>query len=76
VPNSYAYETIGGGLQNAFVQKGAGIARTFSTISPTLRIDNIFADNDFSVTQFTRIKKLLSDHFPIIADLIPPQNTK
>jgi len=76
VPNSYSYETIGEGLQNAFVQKGVGIARTFSTISPTLRIDNIFADKDFTITQFTRVKKLLSDHFPIIVDLIPPQNTK
>ncbi len=73
VPNSYAYETIGKGLQNAFVEKGAGIARTFSTISPTLRIDNIFADKNFTVTQFIRIKKLLSDHFPIIADLILSQ---
>jgi endonuclease/exonuclease/phosphatase family metal-dependent hydrolase len=71
VPNSYAYETIGNGLQDAFVEKGAGIARTFSTISPTLRIDNIFADKRFTILQFTRVKKLLSDHFPIIADLIP-----
>jgi endonuclease/exonuclease/phosphatase (EEP) superfamily protein YafD len=69
VPNSYAYETIGAGLQNAFVQKGSGISRTFSSISPTLRIDNIFADKRFTVTQFTRVKKLLSDHFPIVADL-------
>jgi endonuclease/exonuclease/phosphatase family metal-dependent hydrolase len=69
VPNSYAYETIGAGLQNAFVEKGSGIARTFSTISPTLRIDNIFVDKHFEVTQFTRIKKLLSDHFPIFADI-------
>jgi endonuclease/exonuclease/phosphatase family metal-dependent hydrolase len=76
VPNSYAYETIGAGLQNAFVEKGSGIARTFSTISPTLRIDNIFADKKFKVLQFTRIKKLLSDHFPIFADLVMPQKTK
>ena len=76
VPNSYAYETIGRGLQNAFVEKGSGIARTFSNISPTLRIDNIFADKSFSVSQFTRVKKLLSDHFPIIADLIPNKNNK
>ncbi|MEO7121099.1 MAG: endonuclease/exonuclease/phosphatase family protein, partial [Ginsengibacter sp.] len=69
VPNSYAYETIGEGLQNAFVKKGSGFARTFSAISPTLRIDNIFADKAFSILQFTRVKKLLSDHFPIIADL-------
>jgi endonuclease/exonuclease/phosphatase family metal-dependent hydrolase len=76
VPNSYAYETIGSGLQNAFVERGSGFARTFSAISPTLRIDNIFADDDFTVTQFTRVKKLLSDHFPIIADLILSQNAK
>lgn len=69
VPVSYAYETIGAGLQNAFVQKGFGISRTFSTLSPTLRIDNIFADRHFRIIQYTRVKKLLSDHFPIIADL-------
>ncbi len=69
MPNSYAYETIGNGLQNAFVKKGSGIGRTFSGISPTLRIDNIFLDNRFSVQQFTRIHKKLSDHFPIITDV-------
>lgn len=69
VPNSYAYSTIGDGLQNAFVQKGFGFGRTFSGISPTLRIDNIFADKNFRIDQFTRISKKLSDHFPIIADI-------
>ncbi len=76
VPNSYPYETIGAGLQNAFVKKGYGIARTFTTISPTLRIDNIFVDKKFDVVQFTRVKKLLSDHFPILADLILTKETK
>lgn len=69
VPNSYAYSTIGEGLQNAFVTKGAGFGRTFSGISPTLRIDNIFTDNHFSIKQFTRIPKKLSDHFPLISDI-------
>ena len=69
VPVSYAYETIGDGLQNAFVKKGSGVSRTFSSISPTLRIDNIFTDKKFTIIQFTRIKKLLSDHFPIVADI-------
>lgn len=70
VPDSYAYATIRAGLQDAFVEKGAGISRTFSGISPTLRIDNIFADKKFTITQFTRVKKLLSDHFPIVADMV------
>jgi endonuclease/exonuclease/phosphatase family metal-dependent hydrolase len=77
VPVSYAYETIGAGMKNAFVEKGYGISRTFSSISPTLRIDNIFVDRQFSITQFTRVKKLLSDHFPIIADIrFDPKETK
>ena len=69
VPNSYAYAVIGMNMQNAFVKKGSGIGRTFTGISPTLRIDNIFADKSFAITQFTRINKKLSDHFPIIADV-------
>ena len=73
VPNSYPYETVGKGLQDAFVIKGAGIGRTFTGISPTLRIDNIFVDKKFSINQFTRITKKLSDHFPIITDISRPQ---
>lgn len=69
VPVSYAYEKIGHGLRNAFVEKGSGISRTFSSISPTLRIDNIFTDKKFKITDYTRIKKSYSDHFPIVADI-------
>ena len=69
VPNSYAYSTIGKGLKNAFAEKGSGIGRTFASISPTLRIDNIFVDKKLQVEQFARVKKKLSDHFPIIADV-------
>ena len=69
VPYSYSYLKIGKGLQNAFVQKGFGFGRTFSGISPTLRIDNIFTDKKNTVEQFIRVSKKLSDHFPVIADI-------
>ena len=69
VPNSYAYHTIGKGMNNAFVKKGTGLGRTFSGISPVLRIDNIFVDKKMDVLQFQLIKKKLSDHFPVIADV-------
>ena len=69
VPNSYTYNTIGKGLKNAYAEKGSGIGRTFASISPTLRIDNIFVDKKLQVEQFARVKKKLSDHFPIIADV-------
>jgi endonuclease/exonuclease/phosphatase family metal-dependent hydrolase len=69
LPNSYAYNTIGKDMKNAFVEKGSGIGRTFSGISPTLRIDNIFVSNKFDVSGFICIRKKLSDHFPVITDL-------
>lgn len=69
VPNSYSYHTIGKGLNNAFAEKGGGLGRTFSGISPVLRIDNIFVDGNMDVKQFLTIKKKLSDHFPILADV-------
>ena len=73
VPNSYAYHTIGSDMKNAFVEKGSGLGRTFSGISPVLRIDNIFVDEKIDVLQFSLVKKKLSDHFPIIADVEMPK---
>lgn len=70
VPNSYAYQTIGDNLQNAFEEKGAGLGRTFTGISPTLRIDNIFLSKAFTVNQYSRVQKKLSDHFPVMADIV------
>jgi len=70
VPNSYAYQTIGDNLQNAFEEKGTGLGRTFTGIAPTLRIDNIFMSKAFTVNQYCRVTKKLSDHFPVIADIV------
>lgn len=69
VPVSYAYETIGKGMKDAFVEKGAGLSRTYDGIAPTLRIDYIFTDSSFRVEQFRRVRRSLSDHFPIVADV-------
>lgn len=73
VPNSYAYHTIGKDLDDAFVEKGSGLGRTFSGISPVLRIDNIFTGKKLDVLQFNLVKKKLSDHFPVIADVAMPE---
>jgi len=69
VPNSYTYATVRGGMQDAFLKKGFGIGRTFSAVSPTLRIDYIFADDHFKVKQFKRVVKNYSDHYMIVADV-------
>lgn len=68
-PNSYAYFKIKDSLQDAFLKKGFGIGRTYSRISPTLRIDYIFASPAFKINDFYRIKKVLSDHYPIVAEI-------
>lgn len=69
VPNSSTYFKIKGNLQDAFLQKGFFLGRTFRFISPTLRIDYILADKKFTVTQFQRLKVPYSDHYPVEADL-------
>jgi endonuclease/exonuclease/phosphatase family metal-dependent hydrolase len=70
VPNSYAYFTIrDNDLQDAFLAKGFGVGRTFTGISPTLRIDYIFATKDFEILQFNRLAKNLSDHYMLVADV-------
>jgi endonuclease/exonuclease/phosphatase family metal-dependent hydrolase len=69
VPNSSAYFRIRGNFQDAFLEKGTFLGRTFRFISPTLRIDYILADKKFTVTQYQRIRVPYSDHFPVETDL-------
>ena len=70
VPNSYTYFTIKGNRQDAFIRKGSGIGRTYSNVSPTLRIDYIMANKKLKVKQVKRVVLPYSDHYPIIADLL------
>jgi endonuclease/exonuclease/phosphatase family metal-dependent hydrolase len=72
VPNSYAYAKIREGLKDAFQEKGNGWSRTFSQISPTLRIDYILFDPAYEAYQYNRIPRVLSDHFPIMTTLYDP----
>lgn len=69
IPNSYAYFTIRGKMQDAFLKHGLGAGRTFSSLSSTLRIDYIFADQHFRVDQFKRTVKNYSDHYMLVADV-------
>ena len=70
VPNSYTYFQIRGAMQDAFISRGAGIGRTYASISPTLRIDYILADPQFKVVQCKKVELSYSDHYPVIADLV------
>jgi endonuclease/exonuclease/phosphatase family metal-dependent hydrolase len=68
-PASYTYFTIKGSLQDAFLEKGTGIGRTFTGLAPTLRIDYILPGKAFTVNSFRKINSDLSDHYPVIANL-------
>ena len=70
VPNSYTYFAIKDEkLQDAFLETGLGVGRTYTYIAPTLRIDYIFTTKDFSIQQFNRIIKNYSDHYMLVADV-------
>lgn len=75
VPSSYAYVTVRGKLNDAFLEKGAGLGKTFMsgrsrllTWLPTLRIDYIFLDKLFEIRQFSLSNGSLSDHRAVITD--------
>lgn len=70
VPNSYTYFNIKGDkLQDAFLETGLGIGRTYTYIAPTLRIDYVLTTRDFQIRQFNRVIRNLSDHYMLITDL-------
>ncbi len=70
VPNSYTYFTVKGKLQDAFLKKGSGFGKSLAMVPVLpLRIDYIFADKKFDITQCNVIEAPYSDHYPIVADL-------
>ena len=69
-PSSYTYQQISNLLEDAFVQSGRGMSRTYTGPWPSFRIDYIMYDPDhFSTEDYKRIKVNYSDHFPITSTL-------
>ena len=64
-PVSYTYRKVRGELKDAFVESGWGLSNTYNGKLPSFRIDYIFADNKFTITNYQRGKINYSDHFPI-----------
>lgn len=71
-PMSYAVNLIGKGMNNTFQKKGNGWGVTHFEMLPLFQIDYILVDKDLKVTNYEIIKKKLSDHYPIWADLVLP----
>ena len=80
VPNSYAYFKVRKNMKDAFLEKGMGLGKSYYSGQsrslawlPTLRIDYIFADPSFNISQFTMGTRNLSDHRAVITDVELPK---
>jgi endonuclease/exonuclease/phosphatase family metal-dependent hydrolase len=69
-PTSYAVNQMAKGLKNAFSLKGFGLGRTYNGNFPNYQIDYIMASPQFNVNTYQIIEKKLSDHYPVVSDLV------
>jgi endonuclease/exonuclease/phosphatase (EEP) superfamily protein YafD len=59
-----------GRFQDGFSEAGNGLGYTFpATKRPWMRIDRIFADENFRFVSFSAITQRVSDHLAVVADL-------
>lgn len=68
-PFSYTYQQFEHELQDQFKNNGLGIGTTFAGGLPSLKIDYIFADNNFEGLSHRIVKTKISDHFPLLSYL-------
>ena len=64
-PVSYTYEQISDGLNDAFIENGNGIGRTYAGVIPAFRIDYILYDDFFNAYNYNVKKIDISDHYPV-----------
>lgn len=66
-PSSYVYNQISKLLTDSYTEKGSGMGITYAGKIPMLRIDYIFASENFKTLEFTKHNILRSDHYPVSA---------
>lgn len=66
---SYAYKHIKADFVDAFKESGSGFGRSYLFKLIPLRIDFIFCDKSFQVSNFKTFNEKFSDHYPIKATL-------
>ena len=71
-PLSYTYKTIRYNLKDAFVEAGRGMGITYQGQFPSFRIDYIFYDPGFHISEFRVQQKPYSDHYPLTATFAIP----
>lgn len=69
-PVSYAVNELSRGLKNSFRERGSGFGITYNGDFPNFQIDYILSTPDFEIKSYLTIHKKLSDHYPVISDLV------
>lgn len=69
-PSSFAVNEMSKGLKNAFCEKGSGFGKTYNGDFPNFQIDYIMTSSAFNVLTYDIIEKRLSDHYPVISDVV------
>ena len=68
-PTSYAYHTVKGKLNDAFMEKGSGLEKTYNGKFPAFRIDNILYSEGIEALEYKKTEITITDHFPISLNL-------
>lgn len=66
---SKVYRKMRKGFNDSFLEAGSGFGRTFKLFGMPMRIDYIFADENFEFTSHTNYDVELSDHYPVMSTL-------
>ena len=65
-PLSYAYNTIRGDLNDAFVEKGAGMSNTYKGLFDMFRIDYVLYSEELRILSYDSPENEISDHKPVV----------
>lgn len=68
-PASFCYHTIAHDLQDAFISAGWGIGPTYAGMFSAYRIDCIFCDEKFSVSNYKTLCEKYSDHYAVTCEI-------
>ena len=71
VPSSFAYNTLRGNLQDAFLKKSWGVGFTYDYWIPIFRIDYLMIDPRWNIDSYKVIGENLSDHYPVMCTVSP-----
>ncbi|MFV0593778.1 MAG: endonuclease/exonuclease/phosphatase family protein [Draconibacterium sp.] len=69
-PTSYSYHTLSENLEDAFVDSGKGVGRTYVGELPSFRIDYILHSKVMKAYNFQTLDFRYSDHLPVSCDLV------